>query len=66
MEAYSQEQLKYETGGPKSLDLLLSTDVLREELPELKVIKLEKLEREVIEGKYHSGLSSVVQYIGLR
>ena len=51
MEAYSQEQLKYETGGPKSLDLLLSTDVLREELPELKVIKLEKLEREVIEGK---------------
>ncbi|WP_185903015.1 class I SAM-dependent methyltransferase [Bacteriovorax stolpii] len=66
MEAYSHDQLKYETGGPKSLDLLLSTDILKEELPDLKVIKLEQLEREVIEGKYHSGLSSVVQYIGLR
>lgn len=64
LEAYTEEQLNNDTGGPKNADMLMSLDKLRSEFPNLEIIELRKLERDVIEGSYHSGLASVVQFIG--
>lgn len=63
LEAYSEDQLNYETGGPKDIDMLMSLDKLSRELPNLEPILARIIERNVIEGTGHSGLASVVQYI---
>ncbi|MGD9388135.1 MAG: SAM-dependent methyltransferase, partial [Gammaproteobacteria bacterium] len=63
LEAYTPDQMGRGTGGPRSEDLLVTADMLRDELPGLQFLRLEELEREVIEGRGHTGLSSVVQLI---
>lgn len=63
LEAYSPAQLQRTTGGPRSLDLLMSVAVLREELAGLDLLVAQEIDREVIEGKYHTGTASVVQIL---
>jgi hypothetical protein len=55
--------LKYGTGGGNSADVMQSKESLRLELAGLKFKHLIELEREVIEGVYHTGTGSVVQAI---
>jgi SAM-dependent methyltransferase len=66
LEAYTPEQLKYGTGGGNSADVMQSGESLRAELSGLKFLHLKELEREVVEGIYHTGLASVVQAIAVR
>jgi hypothetical protein len=63
LEAYTPNQLKHGTGGGNSPDTMQSKVTLTRELPGLKFIHLIELEREVIEGTYHTGVGSVVQAI---
>lgn len=63
LEAYSESQLAKNTGGPKDIDMLMTVAKLRQELPNLKPILAVEIEREVSEGKGHTGMASVVQYI---
>jgi SAM-dependent methyltransferase len=66
LEAFSKEQLAYGTGGPQSLDMLMSLDDLKRELAGLEIIHAVKMEREVREGRGHNGLASVVQVLGIK
>jgi SAM-dependent methyltransferase len=66
LEAFSKEQLAYDTGGPKSLDMLLSLDEVRRELTGLEFIHAACLERDVREGRGHTGIASVVQLLARR
>ena len=43
--------------------MLMTVGKLRQELPSLKPILAREIEREVSEGKGHTGMASVVQYI---
>lgn len=63
LEAYSESQLARNTGGPKEADMLMTVSKLEQEFPNLEPILIRELEREVSEGKGHSGLASVVQFI---
>lgn len=64
LEAYSEDQLRRDTGGPKNLDLLMSRAKIEQEFPNLEPILLHELERDVSEGIHHTGVASVVQFIG--
>ena len=64
LEAYSEAQLARDTGGPKDLDLLMTPDKVKAGFPGLEPLLLQELEREVREGTGHTGLASVVQFIG--
>ena len=64
LEAYSQDQIARDTGGPKDPDMLMSAAIIEHEFPHLEPVLLRELEREVVEGAYHTGLASVVQFIG--
>ncbi len=64
LEAYSPDQLSKDTGGPKDTDMLMSVEKIRTEFPNLEPVLLRETEREVSEGKGHTGLASVVQFIG--
>ena len=66
LEAYTPEQLKHGTGGGNSVDVMQSKETLSIELAGLKFQHLIELEREIIEGIYHTGIGAVVQAIALK
>ena len=66
LEAYTPEQIKHGTGGGKSVELMQTAASLRAELPGLDFVHLVELEREVVEGTFHTGLGAVVQAIGIK
>ncbi len=66
VEAYTPEQLKHGTGGGNSADTMTTRESLLAELQGLEFRHLQELEREVVEGVYHTGLGAVVQAIALK
>ncbi len=66
LEAFTPAQLKHGTGGGTSADVMQSKESLSLELAGLKFKHLIELERDVIEGIYHTGISAVVQAIAER
>jgi SAM-dependent methyltransferase len=63
LEAYTPDQLKYRTGGGSSADTMTTKESLIRELASLRFKHLIELERDVVEGVYHTGLGAVVQAI---
>lgn len=63
LEGYSIHQLSLGTGGPRSVDLLLTLDALRAELAGLELLHAAEIERDIHEGELHSGRSAVVQIV---
>ena len=66
LEGYSTAQLGRATGGPKVISLLLTLDAVRSELSGLEFIVAREAEREVMEGRYHTGRAAVVQVLARR
>jgi SAM-dependent methyltransferase len=63
LEAYTPDQLKHGTGGPKSVDMLMQLNDLKSELAGLEVVIGRECERDIHEGQGHQGLSAVVQVV---
>lgn len=63
LEAYTPAQLEYRTGGPPDVDRLMSLTDLEGELAGLKFILGRETEREVVEGRFHTGRGAVVQAV---
>lgn len=66
LEGYTPKQLKYKTGGPPTEDMMVSKEILLNELPKLEFAYLKELDREIHEGINHHGLGAVVQAIGFK
>jgi SAM-dependent methyltransferase len=66
LEAYRLAQLEYQTGGPKSLDLLYSKELLTTDFNLFQQLSVEEKTRDVHEGKYHFGTAAVVQVVGVK
>jgi SAM-dependent methyltransferase len=66
LEGFTPRQLELGTGGPKNRDLLMELEVIRQELPGLRLEIAREIEREVVEGKYHNGTAAVVQILAVK
>lgn len=66
LEAYTPDQLAHGTGGPSSVDLLMTSTALEGELGGLDLIVNRQIERDVIEGSFHTGRAAVVQIVGCK
>ncbi|MEI6234978.1 MAG: class I SAM-dependent methyltransferase [Planctomycetota bacterium] len=66
VESYTPDQLKHGTGGGNSVDVMLTEALLKSELQGLTFKHLIELERDIIEGIYHTGLGAVVQAIAVK
>ena len=66
LEAYTPQQLEFGTGGPPNIERLPSLAELEEELEGLEFLLARETEREVHEGRLHTGRGSVVQLVGRR
>lgn len=63
LEAFTPRQLALGTGGPQKPELLYTLDELREDLAGLDFEIGRELERDVVEGRYHTGRAAVVQVL---
>ena len=63
LEAYTKAQISRNTGGPKDSDMLMDLAALEQQFPNCEPILTREIEREVVEGKFHTGLACVVQFI---
>lgn len=66
LEAYRPEQIGRGTGGPPEDDRMVNLERLRRELPSLEFVVAREIDREVLEGHRHKGMSSVVQLVARR
>ena len=65
-EAYTPNQLEYQTGGPKSEEMLVDKAAILEELAGLRFDHLNEAIREVHEGQLHFGKGAVIQVIAIK
>ena len=66
LESYRPDQLKYKTGGPPSAEFMMTLEGLEQELKGLNFDYGVELDRDVVEGKFHTGKGAVVQIIGIK
>jgi len=66
LEAYTPGQLQLGTGGPPVREMMMELESLEAELQGLNFAHGKELERPVHEGKFHSGMGSVVQIVGIK
>lgn len=63
LEAYSQKQLQFGTGGPKDPSMLPSLNELKAGLLGLEFVVAREVERDVSEGTFHTGLAATIQIV---
>lgn len=71
MEAFGKHHLPLvnanpQVGGPRELDMLLSTEEIMSDFRGFDILLLEEKEVILTEGIYHNGKGSVVRFIGIK
>lgn len=66
VEAFSKQQIKYNSGGPRLLDLLYSEEDLLLLSNRLKIELFEIKEIDLSEGEYHKGIANVIRLVGIK
>lgn len=66
LEAFHKEQIKNDTGGPKSPALLFDEDTLAADFNSLETRLLEKREIILDEGPFHQGAAEIIRYAGVK
>lgn len=62
-EAYGKGQLGRGTGGPPDVELLVTRDDVAQEFPGCRILHSFQGLREVVEGRHHTGIGEVVQFV---
>jgi 2-polyprenyl-3-methyl-5-hydroxy-6-metoxy-1,4-benzoquinol methylase len=65
-ESYSKEQLKFQTGGPKDIEMLVTPELLAEDFSNLQILSNQTVQTTVNEGILHKGEAAVVRVVGRR
>ena len=63
LECFSKNQIKYNSGGPKDILMLLSKEDIENDFSELDIVKLDEELIFLEEGIYHQGEASVVRLV---
>ena len=66
LEAYEPTQLKHKTGGPPSAEMMMTLEGLHTELAGLEFKHALEIERNIVEGKFHTGKGAVVQIVATK
>lgn len=63
IEAFHPNQLQYDSGGPKNVDMLYTKDMLRADFETLQINQLEYCTEVLNEGPYHQGQAALVRMV---
>lgn len=64
LEAFAKEQINNETGGPKNIEMLFSKEEIKCDFNNLEIDFIEEADKNINEGKFHTGRSDVVRLVG--
>ncbi len=64
LEAFAKEQITKNSGGPKNIEFLYSTDIITRDFMLIKTIMLAQETVELNEGEHHYGEAIVVRFVG--
>jgi len=64
LEGFSKKQIRFNSGGPRNIDMLFSADELKSDFSEFTQMDIEELEIELQEGPLHIGEAAVIRAIG--
>ncbi len=64
LEAFTPDQLRYGSGGPRNPEMLYTAEMLREDFGALEIQLLEECDRDLSEGNGHEGRAAVVRFVG--
>lgn len=64
LEGFTKEQLQYNTGGPKRIELLFSKSEIQSDFAQLSEMKIREEIIFLAEGELHKGNASVIRMIG--
>jgi SAM-dependent methyltransferase len=63
LEAFTPDQLHYNSGGPPVAEMLYTPDMLRIDFAGTEILHLDERVTELAEGKYHRGPGAVVRLV---
>lgn len=63
LEVFLKEQINYQSGGPKNLDLLYSLEELKTNFKDFEIIVADKLIINLNKGYLHKGEGSVIRFL---
>ena len=66
LEGFSKEQINFNTGGPKNIEMLFSEEELVNDFSEMKKLSIEKANIHLTEGAYHNGIASTIRVLGTK
>lgn len=66
MESFTKEQINYNTGGPKNVDMLYSEEELRHDFSSFSKLSIHQTEEVLDEGRFHQGNASLLRMIGVK
>jgi SAM-dependent methyltransferase len=64
LQGYTPKQLDYATGGPKEIDRLYTSAMLKQTFGDFRDLKITEEEHEMHEGDAHAGMSAVIGLTG--
>lgn len=65
-ECFDKDQIKYDSGGPKNVDMLYSLEDVFTDFQDLQIELFEKVPTTLSEGKYHNGPAEVIRFVGVK
>jgi SAM-dependent methyltransferase len=66
LEAFHKEQIRNNTGGPRSPEMLFDEGMLASDFISLETQMLEKKKIILDEGPFHQGAAEIIRYIGIK
>jgi len=64
LEAFNTKQIKNSSGGPKSVEMLYSIPVLKNDFHELDILSLEETTSNLDQGDFHNGEAEIIRLFG--
>ncbi|NOX74494.1 MAG: class I SAM-dependent methyltransferase [Alphaproteobacteria bacterium] len=63
LHGYTPKQVEYGTGGPPTAKNMYTADLLQASFEDMEILRLEGYDREVDEGRGHSGMSALIDLV---
>ena len=63
LHGYTPKQIDFGTGGPSRVENLYTEALLRDAFGDMEILRLQSYEREVDEGRGHSGMSALIDLV---
>ena len=66
LEAYTKANIGRGVGGPQNDDMTVELSELEDQFAGYKFLVNQTVERQIVEGKYHNGMSATTQFVTVK